>query len=129
MAIKIINHSIVLILILLFLLCTLEPVKRLQFHPKFQFLKSITKYHSVYAWLLLILSLVHGFLAENTSASISGKIVWMILLLLIVFAYFRKKCRLRYGKQYIFHVPYCWQSESSLILHMQFSYNRMLSMV
>ena len=91
MAIKIINHSIVLILILLFLLCTLEPVKRLQLHPKFQFLKSITKYHSVYAWLLLILSLVHGFLAEKTSASISGKIVWMILLLLIVFAYLRKK--------------------------------------
>lgn len=91
MAIKIINHSIVLILILLFLLCTLEPVKRLQFHSKFQCLKSITKYHSVYAWLLLILSLVHGFLAEKTSASISGKIVWLILLLLIVFAYLRKK--------------------------------------
>ena len=90
MAIKIINHSIVLILILLFLLCTLEPVKRLQFHSKFQCLKSVTKYHSVYAWLLLILSLVHGFLAK-TSASISGKIVWLILLLLIVFAYFRKK--------------------------------------
>ena len=91
MAIKIINHSIVLILILLFLLCTLEPVKRLQYHSKFQCLKSVTKYHSVYAWLLLILSLVHGFLAEKTSASISGKIVWLILLLLIVFAYFRKK--------------------------------------
>ena len=91
MAIKIINHSIVLILILLFLLCTLEPLKRLQFHSKIQCLKSVTKYHSVYAWLLLILSLVHGFLAEKTSASISGKIVWLILLLLIVFAYFRKK--------------------------------------
>ena len=91
MAIKIINHSIVLILILLFLLCTLEPLKRLQFHSKIQCLKSVTKYHSGYAWLLLILSLVHGFLAEKTSASISGKIVWLILLLLIVFAYFRKK--------------------------------------
>ena len=91
MAIKIINHSIVLILILLFLLCTLEPLKRLQFHSKIQCLKSVTKYHSVYAWLLLILSLVHGFLAEKTSASISGKIVRLILLLLIVFAYFRKK--------------------------------------
>ena len=91
MVIKIINHSIVFILILLFLLCTLEPIKRLQIHPKFKFLKSITKYHAVYAWLLLILSLIHGFLAENTSASISGKIVWMILLLLIVFAYFKKK--------------------------------------
>lgn len=91
MAIKIINYSIVLILILLFLLCTLEPVKRLQIHSKIQCLKSVTKYHSVYAWLLLTLSLVHGFLAEKSSASISGKIVWLILLLLIVFAYFRKK--------------------------------------
>ena len=91
MVITIINHSIVFILILLFLLCTLEPVKRLQLNPKFRFLKFITKYHSIYAWLLLILSLIHGFLAEKTSASISGKIVWMILLLLIVFACFRKK--------------------------------------
>ena len=82
MVITIINHSIVFILILLFLLCTLEPVKRLQLNPK---------YYSIYAWLLLILSLIHGLLAEKTSASISGKMVWMILLLLIVFAYFRKK--------------------------------------
>ena len=87
MVITIINHSIVFILILLFLLCTLEPVKRLQLNPKFRFLKVIT----IYAWLLLILSLIHGLLAEKTSASISGKMVWMILLLLIVFAYFRKK--------------------------------------
>ena len=87
MVITIINHSIVFILILLFLLCTLEPVKRLQLNPKFRFLKVITKYHSIYAWLLLILSLIHGLLAEKTSASISGKMVWMILLLLIVFAF------------------------------------------
>ena len=53
MVITIINHSIVFILILLFLLCTLEPVKRLQLNPKFRFLKVITKYHSIYAWLLL----------------------------------------------------------------------------
>lgn len=103
MVITIINHSIVFILILLFLLCTLEPVKRLQLNPKFRFLKVITRYHSIYAWLLLILSLIHGLLAEKTSASISGKMVWMILLLLIVFAYFRKKdACLLYGKQYIF---------------------------
>lgn len=91
MVITIINHSIVFILILLFLLCMLEPVKRLQLNPKFRFLKSITKYHSIYAWLLFILSLIHGFLAEKFSVSISGKIVWMIFLLFIFFAYFRKK--------------------------------------
>ena len=91
MVITIINHSIVFILILLFLLCTLEPVKRLQLNPKFRFLKVITRYYSIYAWLLLILSLIHGLLEEKTSASISGKMVWMILLLLIVFAYFMKK--------------------------------------
>lgn len=105
MVITIINHSIVFILILLFLLCMLEPVKRLQLNPKFRFLKSITKYHSIYAWLLFILSLIHGFLAEKFSVSISGKIVWMIFLLFIFLHTLEKRCCLLYGKQYISHFP------------------------
>ncbi len=115
MVITIINSGIVFILILLFLLCMLEPVKRLQMNSKFRFIYLITKYHSVYAWLLLILSLVHGFLAEQSAASISGKIVWILLLLCIVFAYVKKKMSPSVWK--IIHISFSIILAIGIIVH------------
>ena len=87
----IINHIVILISIIFFILCSLASVKRLQIYKKIKVLSFITKYHAVYAWLFLIFSFIHGILAGNAPAAISGKIAWIMMCLLMILAYLKKK--------------------------------------
>ncbi|MBC5787013.1 MULTISPECIES: hypothetical protein [Clostridiaceae] len=75
-----------IISVLLLLVCMLAPVKKTAFAQKHPIVKSILKHHSIYGILLLIITLFHGILAGNQPGMISGKIAWMILLLLIIFS-------------------------------------------
>lgn len=64
-------------------------------------LLKITSFHQIYAFLLLVLALIHGILAGNNPAMFSGKIAWMILLLIILFAYIIKQNKPRWKKIHI----------------------------
>lgn len=83
-------HKIIaLICCILLILCIL-----LLWKNKFagnKVLLKITSFHQIYAFLLLVLALIHGILAGNNPAMFSGKIAWMILLLIILFAYIIKQ--------------------------------------
>ncbi len=91
----------------------LEPVKRLQMNSKFRFIYLITKYHSVYAWLLLILSLVHGFFAEQSAAS--AERLYGYFCFVHCFAYVKKKMSPSVWK--IIHISFSIILAIGIIVH------------
>ena len=81
--------SIISIILLIF--CMLALLKRSALPRKHRCLKYITRLHAPFGILLLFTGLAHGILAGNTAggnspAMITGKLAWMLLLLLIIFA-------------------------------------------
>ena len=85
------KHLLSLLCVILLLLCMSTVLRKTDIKEKCPFLKNVYKYHQYYAWLLIIFSLIHGIVAGQTQAMISGKIVWMILLILTLLAYMQKQ--------------------------------------
>ena len=93
------NHCLELVCLILVLLCMLAAAqKRLLLKPK-SFFKKAVCFHDGYAYLLLVLALVHGILSGKSAAMMSGKVAWMILLILIIFALIQKKFRFAWMKK------------------------------
>lgn len=73
--------------VILLILCMLAPLKKRIRRTEHPFLYQILSHHSGYAIAMLLLSLFHGILAGNKPGMLSGKIAWMLLLILIILAY------------------------------------------
>lgn len=70
--------------ILLFLLCMLAPLRKSAAAAKYKVIRTVLKPHTAYAILLLFTALIHGILAGKNAGMISGKIAWMLTLLLVI---------------------------------------------
>ena len=79
--------------ILLLLACMLVPIRKTTFSQRHPFILVVFKHHTLYGILLLIITLFHGILAGNQPGMITGKIAWMVLLLLIIFAIPKNKMK------------------------------------
>lgn len=51
--------------------------------------------HTLYGVVLLAAAFVHGILAGNKPGMVTGKLAWMVLLILILLTLFRKKMKTR----------------------------------
>lgn len=76
MKILFIEQLIIILSILLIILCLLMPLKNDGIYQK------LLRYHKIYAIILLIFSFVHGLLADNRSAIITGKLSLLVLIIL-----------------------------------------------
>lgn len=70
--------------LLFFILCILAPLKKSAVAAKYKIIGIALKHHTFYAVLILPLALAHGILAGKAPGMISGKIVWMLILILII---------------------------------------------
>lgn len=96
-------NIITIICLILFLLCVLIPLN-----------KNISRYHVPLAWILLIFSLIHGFTATKNGAMITGKIAWLILLIMIILTYAIKKKSPKWRK---FHTSFSIIFSVLVIIH------------
>lgn len=71
--------------------CMLSKAKRTAFAQKHAWIHRLTSFHTAFAILLLITGLLHGILAGNGTAMITGKIAWMLLLILALLAPLKQK--------------------------------------
>lgn len=95
----ILDKIVALICCILLILCILPFWKNTYASNKF--LVKISSFHQIYAFLLLILALIHGILAGNNPAMFSGKIAWAILLLIILFAFMIKQNKFKWKKIHV----------------------------
>ena len=77
--------------VLLLILCMLAPLRKSTLAQRHPLLRKIAGHHTLFGILLLIAALIHGILAGNTTGMISGKIAWMVLLILVLLSIFLKK--------------------------------------
>ena len=49
--------------------------------------------HVLYGWLLLVIGLMHGIMAGKNPGMISGKLVWMVLLVLLLAACLKSRMK------------------------------------
>lgn len=92
MVLHLFNHCLELVCLILVLLCMLAAAKkRFRLKPN-SFLSKAVRFHDGYAYALVVLALAHGILSGKAAAMMSGKLAWLVLLVLIVFALIQKKC-------------------------------------
>ena len=72
--------------VLLCILCLAAPLKKTKAGQKIKGLRILLKPHVLYGWLLLVIGLMHGIMAGKNPGMISGKLVWMVLLVLLLAA-------------------------------------------
>ena len=80
---------------ILLIFCMLALLKRCALPKQRRPLKYLTRLHAPFGILLLLTGLFHGILAGNTDggnapAMITGKLAWMLLLLLTIFALLKR---------------------------------------
>lgn len=80
-----------LISVLLLVFCMLAPLKRTELAQKHPWIRHITGFHTVYGILLLVTGLAHGVLAGKGPAMITGKLAWMLLLILTLLTLLKRK--------------------------------------
>lgn len=80
-----------LLSVLLLILCMLAPLRKSDPAQSRPLLKKLSSHHALFGILLLTVSLIHGILAGNAAGMITGKLVWMVLLLLVLLSVFLKK--------------------------------------
>ena len=78
-------HIITIICLILFLLCLFIPMNN----------------HIPLAWSLLVFSIIHGILETRNAAMITGKLAWLSLIVVIIFAYVLKRNNLRWKRYHI----------------------------
>ncbi len=76
--------------LVLFLLCVMFPLRKTRC-GKCRFFLAMIKPHTFYACLLAVTALVHGILSGKNPGMISGKIAWMVLLVLIITSFLKRK--------------------------------------
>jgi len=81
--------------VLLLIGCMIAPLKKTAFAQRNPWMKKIVGYHTLYGVVLLAAAFVHGILAGNKSGMVTGKLAWMVLLILILLTLFRKKMKTR----------------------------------
>ena len=87
------EQLLALVSLILFVLCMSAPLKRtrwLNTHPLWH---RILGFHTLYGIVLLITGLSHGVLAGKGTAMMTGKLAWMVLLILTLSSPLRKKMR------------------------------------
>lgn len=84
------DHMLSGMALFLCLLYLAAPLKKTKAAQKIKWIRPLLKYHVCYGWLLLAVSLAHGILAGKQLGMISGKLIWMLLLLLILGAYLKR---------------------------------------
>lgn len=88
---NILEKILALISAALLIFCILAPLKRTNLAFKHPWVKRLTGFHTVYGVLLLITRLAHGILAGKGPAMMTGKLAWMVLLILTLLTPLRKK--------------------------------------
>ena len=76
---NILEKFLALVSVLLLILCTLAPLKRTGLAQKRPWIRHVTGFHTAYGIALLITGLIHGALAGNAPAMMTGKLAWMLL--------------------------------------------------
>ncbi len=90
---NILEKSLAFISVLLLILCMLAPLKRTALAQKNPWIRTVAGFHAAYGIVLLITGLAHGVLSGGGPAMISGKLAWMMLLILTCLTIFRKKIK------------------------------------
>ena len=105
--------------VLLCILCLAAPLKKTEAGQKIKGLRILLKPHVLYGWLLLVIGLMHGIMAGKNPGMISGKLVWMVLLVLLLAACLKSRMKNLSGcfctDLYLLFL----QQESYFILRMQ----------
>ncbi len=91
---NILEKFLALVSVLLLILCTLAPLKRTGLAQKRPWIRHVTGFHTAYGIALLITGLIHGALAGNAPAMMTGKLAWMLLLVLTLLTLVKKKIKL-----------------------------------
>jgi len=73
--------------VLLLIGCMIAPLKKTAFAQRNPWMKKIVGYHTLYGVVLLAAAFVQGM--------VTGKLAWMVLLILILLTLFRKKMKTR----------------------------------
>ncbi len=79
-----------IICILCMFLCYASLLKRNSHCTHTSFLKKLLQGHSRYGIGLLVFSLLHGIFSPKSDAMISGKVTWLLLLILLLSTLLRK---------------------------------------
>lgn len=90
---NILGKALAFISVLLLILCALAPIKRTELAKKHPWLPHITGFHTAYGIILLITGLAHGILAGSGPAMMSGKLAWILLLILTLLTPLKKKTK------------------------------------
>ena len=81
----------------------LAPLKRAELAQKHPWIRHVTGFHAVYGVILLATGLAHGILAGSGPAMMTGKLGWMLLLILTLLTPLKKKQSRFSGAGYILH--------------------------
>lgn len=87
------NHILAAVSVVLVLLCMAFPLRKNGKFYKNRFFQRILKPHTIYAVALLVISLLHGIAAGKQAGIISGKAAWMILLVLVLTSFLKRKIK------------------------------------
>ena len=88
---NILEKILALASVLLLILCMLAPLKRTELAQKHPWIRHVTGFHTAYGIVLLVTGLAHGILAGSGPAMMTGKLAWMLLLILTLLTLVRKK--------------------------------------
>lgn len=88
---NILEKILALVSVLLLILCMLAPLKRTELAQKHPWIRHVTGFHTAYGIVLLVTGLAHGILAGSGPAMMTGKLAWMLLLILTLLTLVRKK--------------------------------------
>lgn len=78
---------------LLLILCALAPMKRTELAQRHTWIRSVTGFHTAYGIILLITGLAHGILTGSGPGMITGKLAWMLLLVLTLLTLLKKRTK------------------------------------
>ena len=100
--------------VLLCILCLAAPLKKTKAGQKIKGLRILLKPHVLYGWLLLVIGLMHGIMAGKNPGMISGKLVWMVLLVLLlaaclkrsVWMFLHRSLSVVFAAGIVFHIAY-----------------------
>ena len=88
---NILEKALALVSVLLLILCMLAPLKRTEPAQKHPWIRRVTGFHTAYGIVLLVTGLAHGILAGSSPAMMTGKLAWMLLLILTLLTPLKKK--------------------------------------
>lgn len=82
-----------LLSLLLLIACMLAPLKRTAWIRRHPGMKQVIGFHTAYGIILLFTGLIHGILAGRGAAMMTGKLAWMLLLVLTLLSPLKKRMK------------------------------------